>query len=181
MSITLNGNGAVTGLSALPDSAMSSGSVIQIVNAAKTDVSTISTSGSSWADIPSLTLDITPSNANNKILILFDTMVTSVGTSSPVGFRLFRDSTIIGTHGTNTGDVNAADCFASQYSTMGGNTYWFNINRTHYDSPNTTSEITYKLQWRGMNDATAGTFYMNSWSDGSYKCNSNLRAVEIAA
>lgn len=181
MAITINGSGGVTGLTALPDSAMSSGSIIQVANAAKTDVSTISTYSSSWTDIPSLTLDITPSNANNKILILFDTMITSSATSSPIGFRLLRDSTIIGTHGTNTGDVNAADSFASQYATMGGNTYWFNINRTHYDSPNTTSEITYKLQWRGMNNATTGTFYMNSWVDGSYKCNSNLRAVEIAA
>ena len=109
-------------------------------------------------------------------------MITSVGTGSPIGFRLLRDSTIIGTHGTNTGDVNAADCFASQYSTMpNGGIYWFNINRTHYDSPSSTSQITYKVQWRGLNNATAGTFYMNSWSDGSYKTNSSLTAMEVAA
>ena len=157
------------------------GKILQIVRSTKTDVSTLSTSGSSWADISSLTLDITPTSTSSKILITLDTMITSVGTNSPVGFRLFRDSTIIGTHGTNTGNVNAADCFASQYSTMASNVYWFNINRTHYDSPSTVSEITYKVQWRGMNNATAGTFYMNSWSDGSYKTNSSLTAMEVAA
>lgn len=157
------------------------GHIIQVVRSTKTDVSTISTSGSSWTDVSSLTLDITPSSTSSKILITLDTMVTSSASQSPIGFRLFRDSTIIGTHGTNTGDVNAADCFASQYSTMSGNTYWFNINRTHYDSPSTTSQITYKIQWRGLNNAVGATFYMNSWVDGSYKTNSSLTAMEVAA
>ena len=38
MPIVLNGSGAVTGLTTLPDSAMASGSVIQVVSTTKTDV-----------------------------------------------------------------------------------------------------------------------------------------------
>ena len=157
------------------------GHIVQVVRSTKTDVSSLSINGSSWTDISSLTLNIEPISTSSKILITLDTMIASSASYSPIGFRLLRDSTIIGTHGTNTGDVNSADSFASQYSTQSGITYWFNINRTHYDSPSTTSQITYKIQWRGLNNATTGTFYMNSWVDGSYKTNSSLTAMEVAA
>ena len=52
MPITLNGStGAVTGLAALPDSAMASGSIIQVVQAVKTDGATVSVTQGSIVDL----------------------------------------------------------------------------------------------------------------------------------
>ena len=38
MAVVINGNGAVTGLTALPDAAMASGSVIQVVSTTLTNL-----------------------------------------------------------------------------------------------------------------------------------------------
>ena len=48
MAITINGNGTVTGFTALPDSAMASGSIIQVVSA--TSTTSQSTTSYDWAD-----------------------------------------------------------------------------------------------------------------------------------
>ena len=71
MPVAINGTtGAVTGLAQLPDSAMSAGSIIQVVHVTKTDISSISLGGSSaFYDVPSPTATITPSSSSNKILI----------------------------------------------------------------------------------------------------------------
>ena len=65
MPVSINGNtGVVTGLAALPDSAMASGSIIQVVSTTKTD--TFSTSSSSFTDITGLSVSITPASSSNK-------------------------------------------------------------------------------------------------------------------
>ena len=71
MAVTINGNtGVVTGLAALPDSAMASGSIIQVVNTGVTSTSSLNlTSISTWYTISSLDTTITTSSANSKILI----------------------------------------------------------------------------------------------------------------
>ena len=71
MPVTINGNtGVVTGLAALPDSAMASGSIIQVVNTGVTSTSSLNlTSISTWYTISSLDTTITTSSANSKILI----------------------------------------------------------------------------------------------------------------
>ena len=47
MPVAINGtSGAVTGLAQLPDSAMSAGSILQVVSTTKTDTTSTSTSGS---------------------------------------------------------------------------------------------------------------------------------------
>ena len=77
MPVSINGNtGVVTGLAALPDSAMSSGSIIQVVSTTKTD--TFSTSSSSFTDITGLSVSITPASSSNKILILLTVLVTEM-------------------------------------------------------------------------------------------------------
>ena len=67
MAVAINGNGTVTGLSALPDSAMASGSVIQAVSAHTSSKTT--TNLTTFQDISGLSLNITPSSSSNKILI----------------------------------------------------------------------------------------------------------------
>jgi|TARA_R100000152_G_C6621141_1_gene71813 hypothetical protein len=68
MPITLNGSGAVTGLSQLPDSAMAAGSILQILSATKTDTQSISANATP-SDIVGLSITITPASSSSKFYI----------------------------------------------------------------------------------------------------------------
>ena len=54
MPVSINGQtGVVTGLAALPDSAMASGSIIQVLQVGKTGTTTVQSSGNNvYSDIP---------------------------------------------------------------------------------------------------------------------------------
>tara|TARA_R100001509_G_scaffold49276_3_gene26824 strand:- start:216 stop:722 length:507 start_codon:yes stop_codon:yes gene_type:complete len=69
MPITLNGSGAVTGLTALPDSAMATGSVIQTVSKIRTG-SNFSTSSTSAQHVSDFDADLTLASSSNKVFIL---------------------------------------------------------------------------------------------------------------
>ena len=69
MAVVINGNGAVTGLTALPDSAMASGSVIQTVSKIRSG-SHFSTSSTSAQHISDFDADLTLSSSSNKVFIL---------------------------------------------------------------------------------------------------------------
>jgi hypothetical protein len=177
MPIVLNGStGAVTGLAALPDSAMASGSIIQVVSTTKTD--TFSTSGTSYADITGLSVTITPSSSSNKILIL--THVTGNGnTNTRCSFRMVRDSTAIG-----VGDAygNRTRTFGGIYDSGNDNTT-NTVSAVYLDSPATTSATTYKVQ---TSQLTGQTVYVNrsdSWTDDQTHNTgtSSITVMEVAA
>ena len=67
MAITLNGNGTVTGLSALPKSAMATGSVIQYKYATLTGGEHTADSDSD-SDVPGMSVSIAKTNASNLIV-----------------------------------------------------------------------------------------------------------------
>ena len=87
MAVVINGNGAVTGLTALPDSAMAEGSIIQVVQTLKGDAA--STNSTSFSDM-GLSVTITPTSSSNKILVQFSGCIgidnSSNGTR--IGLRL---------------------------------------------------------------------------------------------
>ena len=68
MAITLNGSGGVTGLTALPDSAMASGSILQIQSVTKTDTASV-TDNATPQDISGLSIAITPASSSSKFYI----------------------------------------------------------------------------------------------------------------
>ena len=71
MAITINGNGTVTGLSQLPDSAMAAGSILQVKQTIKGNAFESSqTVGGGYADITGLSLDITPSSTSSNIYVM---------------------------------------------------------------------------------------------------------------
>ena len=93
MPIALNGNGTVTGLSQLPDSAMAAGSILQVKQTFKTDF--FSTTSSSFVDITGMSLEITPTSTSSKILI--EVIINAGGESNFYGgIKLLRGSTTIG-------------------------------------------------------------------------------------
>jgi hypothetical protein len=125
------------------------GKLLQVVNALVTSAANISSS--SFTDT-NLTATITPTSATSKILVLISQKYAwSIGGNNSyqgMGIQLHRDATNIYSLGTSSADyiqlsvstnVDRAAIFAMQY----------------YDSPATTSAVTYKTM--GAVDRTVGS------------------------
>ena len=179
MAITLNGSGGVTGLTALPDSAMAAGSILQIVQAVKTDQFT--STAYAYTDVTGLSLSITPSSSSNKILVSFELLVGGTA-NNYASFRLLRDSTHIGAStATDTNwRVGTLGCLSHENSYQLENT-----GASFLDSPSTTSAITYKLQTSAYYNRTISINVPTSTSTAanSYTATgiSTITAMEIAA
>ena len=122
----------------LPDAAMSSGSVLQVVNATYSTQST--TTSGSFVDT-GLAASITPISASSKILVLVSLTGVYKSTSSNClsVHNLVRNSTqlivfeAIGAYNNSASDSNRESNATST---------------TYLDSPATTSSVTYKVQQR---------------------------------
>lgn len=125
------GNGGTGATSYAP------GRVLQVVSASNTSNNT--TSSSSFTDIPSLSVSITPSATSSKILVQFVTYVSNTGDNT-WWHRLLRDSTALN-ESSNSSSIDGGGGNASGYNRNKG-------NNIYLDSPNSTSALTYKLQWR---------------------------------
>tara|TARA_Y100000356_G_C11047932_1_gene177147 strand:+ start:14 stop:544 length:531 start_codon:yes stop_codon:yes gene_type:complete len=143
MAVVINGNGAVTGLSALPDSAMAEGSIIQVVQSSTTTA--VSNTTVTFADT-NLSGTITPTSSSNKILVIVQqqTFFASANSGTGSGINLLRGSTEI-----FNSPANSSGPYGQFIS--GGNISSMNHHFTkviHFlDSPNTTSAVTYKTQF----------------------------------
>tara|TARA_R100000742_G_C4209306_1_gene36135 strand:- start:52 stop:591 length:540 start_codon:yes stop_codon:yes gene_type:complete len=179
MAITLNGSGGVTGLTALPDSAMASGSILQIVQTEKTD--TTSTTSTSWTDLSGMSASITPSSSSNKILVtaflsqFVGTDAIYVALCSGDGTNLLGGDSAVGAETPSAGGFSGGSGHGEAY--FGSNPA--TLVKLH--SPNTTSSFTYKIRWR-VNNGT-GVFNRNHSDSGQYfvRCASNITLMEIAA
>lgn len=171
MAITINGSGGVTGLTALPDSAMSSGSIIQVVTAGTN--AQITTTSTTLSEITSdLRVTLTPTNANNIILVLCFFGVLS-SNSHVITFQIMKDGTTA-VNPPNSSGVNSDGngTFWSLYEYMG------NASTCVSETAGNTNERYYTPFWR-INTATA---YLNSYRlTSSYKGTSRMVAMEIAA
>ena len=125
--ITLGAN-AIT---ALP--AGIGGKVLQVVN--YQEATQRSTNTTSYTDIPNFSLNITPSSASSKILILVSSSTGNTG-SSETKFTIAKNGTTL----------SAGDGFAYSYTPAGASYTHFGIS--YLDSPNTTSSTNYKLQFK---------------------------------
>lgn len=161
----------------VPDANAPSGSVVQVVQAYKSD--TFTTTSSSFTTITGLSASITPLNSSNRILV-----VISVNGSQQVGANdaylgIFRDSTQIA-----LGDASGTR-IRSTGQLMTSNAGWSTtVTFNFVDSPATASSITYTVQTRtnGVN-----TVYINrgvtdsDGSIGSGRTPSSIILMEIAA
>ena len=161
--IKLNNNSISTGV----------GKVGQVVNGVLT--TTLATSSTSYVDT-GLTLAITPSSTNSKILIQVHLNDTAKNDNGIVYFKILRGSTVVTKNTTSgTGATNEA------FNSFGGNNATRNSssgNLTFLDSPSSTSELTYKVQM--INNS--GTGYLNRWGvDTGASGVSTITAIEILA
>ena len=139
------------------------GHVLQVKSAAFTD--TMSLSVDTRTDVTNLSLDITPSSTSSKILIMATVCFGSTDANVYGSGYLMRDSTDIGV-GTSASGSRQNISFPLSMSGAGNEAYKvYQHSISFFDSPNTTSQVTYKVQVR--HDVN-GTMYINrSGSDAN--------------
>ena len=165
-----------------------SGSIIQVVETKITDVKSLATTNS-WQDMPGFSVTITPSAANSKILV--KAMINHSNRVNHTGGRFVRS--VGGSVAIPTGWVGDASSSRNQSSI--GNTYdlWYSGQDSNAalpfelidDSHNTTSAITYKLQFYCYQSGSYYVYLNRSWHDTdagyTYRAVSSISAMEIAA
>mgnify|MGYP003132149207 CR=1 FL=1 len=163
---------------------ISAGKVGQVVSASKQTVASFSSSSTNtFVDLAGLTLNITPSATSSKILIL-STACIAESTSATIHVRLLRDSTVINGGDPQSSQLDSMNSVRYQSATPYGQAL-YDVSQNFLDSPNTTSQITYKLQGT-LGSSYSGTYYLNrsdSDSDADFgaRTPSNLTAMEILA
>ena len=136
----------------------------QIVVVRKTNTFS-TTSTSSFVDLTDVTLNITPTASDSKILIDFRAFGSNSGGTDIIVTRLLRDSTEVGSG--SGGGVYDGFGIASVYLSM-------NL----MDEPSTTSQITYKIQCR----VNASTGYIGRKGNADhYRFPTSFMATEILA
>ena len=154
------------------------GGIIQIKQTFKNDTTSVANnSQTSFVDMSGMSVAITPTSATSKILILFSVNVSAESTDRNNSIRLLRDSTPVG--GGSGGSVTSP----SIYVRTKDNDYLENKNAQFLDSPNTTSEITYKLQWCAEGSGgSAKTWYLNRRAVGTFQITgSHITVMEVSA
>ena len=154
-----------------------SGKILQVVQTFKTDSTSQSGNSSTvFYDISGMSVSITPSSSSNKVLVMWTAQLASSGASGRGNIiRLLRGSTEIGS-GTGGSSTNGQVYHRTvQYNPE-------TKNMMYLDSPNTTSETTYKLQWSVEGSGgSATTYYLNDNSGGSFGITSHITVMEVAA
>ena len=154
--------------------AIVTGQILQVLSTTKTDTSS-STSGT-YADVSGLSLAITPVSASSKILVIAAVILGHTIQNGGVTYaQVLRDSTAIG----NLASV----AFSMSYgavATPNGAMWDFSPNSFNFlDSPGTTSETTYKVQFLRSN--STGTAYVNrSGYSAAQGGSSHLTLMEVA-
>lgn len=152
------------------------GKILQVQSAFKSD--TASTTSTSDVAITGLSLTLTPSATSSKVLVMFDVGTMGNNYNAHMFFTAYRDIggggyNAIG-QGTGGGSYNYA---AGSYAANG---YYHTVGHNFLDSPNTTSEITYKLYFRGSSGSY--TYYINRRSaDDLFRGSTSLTCMEVGA
>ena len=125
------------------------GHILQVLSTVKTDTQSYhnNTSNVSWQDITGLSRAITPASTSNKILINFN---ISYGSNTYAGFFKIQRKIGSGSYADLTGVMGNAEGNRSRMTAgaVGGtaeNEELSTGSMMYLDSPNTTSEVTYKM------------------------------------
>jgi hypothetical protein len=185
---------ALVGSRGLSNTIVPAGSVLQVVQATKTDTYSASTLGSVWNDIPgqggsgTFQVQITPTSSTSLILIMCY-IPMSFYTNNQVGRTQLR---------RNGTPIFIGDAASSRPVGMGQN--WaasaaygsqnapvvMNLSGTYVDSPATTSQLTYKVVIGSDNTSGSGYAYVNMTHRDNNGAGADIRtaasmiAMEIA-
>lgn len=172
-SITLNGSAVSLGGSAT----IGGGKVLQVKQAVKSDISTLTGNGS-YQDISGLSVSITPSATSSKIFVQ---CLLSLGTTTNTyaQAQFVRDSTAI-----NLGNASGSRPRGTfSLSDGGSGAYYYTVSRgaNFLDSPNSTAGLTYKVQ---AQSGSGVTLTFNTSGEGyslSHALTSSITVMEIGA
>jgi hypothetical protein len=169
----------------------STGSILQVVHTQlTTSFSGTSTQTGSgfYVDVTGLNATIIPSSASNRILILTNMYIgkTTASSSYQQHFRIKRNGTNIilgageGGRPTSTGRINmySTDTTSGQYQMV-------SFNGVHYDSPSSTSALTYQIALGGYSGSpivyvNRSDTWQNSANDFDSTPVSTLTLMEVS-
>ena len=163
------------------------GSVLQVINTFY--VGTVASSSTTPADVTGFSAVITPSSTSSKILVNVSTYF-GFDTGDPYPYiLLLRNGTSIAV-GTTTGGSNRVATFLSGANVSGNDSTtsqykWIPASKMYLDSPSSTSELTYKIQFANGYTSGSSTAYLNrqgSADDNGYiqSPGSTITLMEIA-
>ena len=164
------------------------GKILQVKNAIKTD--TASVTSNTFTDISGLSISITPSSSSNKILFRGYVSIGTEGNTN-VAIKIFRDSTEIGKSTANSTAANNSTATAAGLNVSSvTSSVKSQIKQLQFevlDSPNTTSAVTYKVQFAEISlyQYASVTVYVNRTyftpSASLHGVISSVTAMEVAA
>ena len=178
--ITLSSDGKV----AFPNT--NTGKILQVVHVDKNDF--FSTTSTSFTDITGLTANITPTSASNYILVDFkctcsggDNLYATLKIQRKIGSGSYGNPSVITPSSQNADACHAGaddDVSYGQYKTT-------QRGACIKDQPNTTSQVSYKIQVRAQSVGFVlnRTGYANSGGDAADQAQgvSSITLMEVAA
>ena len=170
MSITDSG---ITGISG--------GKILQVKQTVKTDVSSRggSSGSDSFAAIPGLSVDITPSATTSDILVIVN-IKQGEESNAWARYQLQRDSTAI-----YLGDTASGKIPCSNHTYVSSNYRMTNVSEVFLDTThNSTSQLTYQVYW-GARGGSGTIAYINRTGNdsGDYapRTASSITVMEVSA
>lgn len=133
----------------------------------------IVTNTTTWTDTSNLQLTITPKFSNSLIKLGLAITLNNNGNNNAAGIRVRRGNKIV-----FRPMINTTGPISTGYTTAGGN-QWFTFFYEFYDSPATTSPVTYTLQYRAYSSAFNVVLFSGA-NNGDYAGANYLTATEIA-
>lgn len=159
MSVTISGSGQV---------------VVQVQSTVLT--TTFSVASASFTSVTGLSVNITPTNASNRILV-FVSLFCGTANAQGMMWRITRAGTPIDVS-TTALNTNATGGWYPDSGASASNA-WCGTSTAFLDSPATTSAITYQIQMCGA--AAASTIYLNRRvNDNNFGGTSTITVMEIS-
>ena len=160
------------------------GKILPVVQDTKTD--TFTTTSASDVEVTGLSVSITPSSSSNKVLLSVHLGLVGGDQNAYAGFTLYREIDGSSTDllvGDSGGGIRPSRTFAVNTNASGT----YNATAGSFqllDSPNTTSEITYKIKVRSgyaTKSIYINRYHTNDDQNYTYRSASTYIATEVSA
>ena len=180
MPVTINGTSGLVTATTFSGSSLSgidTGKILQVVQTVKLD--TFTTTSTTAVDVTGLSVAITPTSSSSKILVMVCMAFGTDDANFSYGV-LKRGSTQIGEASAANNRIRPT--FMVYNSQNEGIVE--HLNFTFLDSPNTTSETTYKMQVQcaSTGTATVGRSFRDTDNVANDpRCSSTITVMEVAA
>jgi hypothetical protein len=165
-------------------SGLTTGKVLQVVQAVKTD--TFTTTSGTLVDVTGLSVAITPSSTSSKILVFANVWASANYYAGHIG--LFRDSTELGLADAASNRPRSLMDFVGDNTVMATHGQILCLSAHYLDSPSSTSALTYKIKAarRYDNSSSPVTYINRSAPDRDtntydHRKSSVITAMEIGA